>query len=82
MLIAGGIGTGLVVGWLAARLVDRARWTVVARVLLGVIIQSIVVLRLTSPEIVLWFAGALLIGALLCTIWLRTLQARYMFVKK
>ncbi|HJZ45627.1 MAG TPA: hypothetical protein VKE41_00615 [Roseiflexaceae bacterium] len=75
--ILGGIGVGLVNGWLAARLMYQARWTVIVYVLLWLIAQSIVILGLTSPVVLLWFAGALFISALLCIAWLRLLQARY-----
>jgi hypothetical protein len=75
--IIGGIGIGLVSGWLTARLIYQARWPVIVRVLLGLIAQGSVVLGLTSPQVLFWFAGALLLSALLCIAWQRVLQARY-----
>ena len=49
--IIGGIGIGLVSGWLTTRLIYQARWPVVVRVLLGLIVQGSVVLGLTSPQV-------------------------------
>jgi hypothetical protein len=68
---------GLVSGWLAARLLYRAPWSIAVRLLLGVIAQGIFILKLTSPQILLWFASALLINALICLAWRRSLEARY-----
>ena len=78
MLVAiGGIGLGLVWGWVAARLIYHARWTVVVRVLLGLVAQGLVVIQLASPRVLLWFGGAVAVSALVCLIWVRTLEARY-----
>ena len=75
--IAGSIGLGLVSGWVAARLVRHARWFVVARVLLGLIIQGLVVLGLASARGAIAFGCALALGALLGALWVRRLELRY-----
>jgi hypothetical protein len=75
--LLGGIGLGLVWGALAARLIFRARWTVVLRVLLGLLVQGLVVLRLGALGATLAFAGATALSALLGALWLRRLAARY-----
>lgn len=77
LLILGGIGVGLVYGWLTARLLYRARWMSFVCVLLWLIAQGVLILKLTSPQVVLWFSGALIISALLCVAWRRVLEARY-----
>src|SRR5262245_29364087 len=75
--ILGSIGLGLVWGWAAARLVYRARWIVVARVLIGLILQGLVVLVFTSPRVVIAFGGAVVLAALLGWQWVRRLELRY-----
>lgn len=75
--LLGGIGLGLVWGALAARLLFRAHWTVALRVLLGLIVQGLVVLRLGALSATLAFAGAVALSALLSALWLRRLAARY-----
>ena len=76
MLIAGSIGTGLVVGWLAARLLYHARWMMRVWLLLGLIIQGLLVLQIASPDATLWFVGAALTAALTCFAWVRALERR------
>jgi hypothetical protein len=77
LVVAGVVGLGLVWGWIAARLVYRARrWTLFATALLGLIAQALFVARLGPPRATLWFAAAVAIGALLATAWLRTIEAR------
>jgi hypothetical protein len=78
LVVIGSVGLGLVWGWVAARLIYHARWTVVVRVLLGLVAQGLVVLQLASPRVLLWFGGATAIGALVCLTWVRTLEARYL----
>jgi hypothetical protein len=75
--IAGSIGLGLVWGWLVARLTYRARWFVVVRVLIGLILQGLLVLFFTSPRAVMAFAGAVALAALVGWLWVRTLELRY-----
>ena len=77
MLIAGGIGLGLVMGWVAARLLYRAPWKVIVWVLLGLAAQGLIVLQLGSRAAVAGFAAALVVGALICITWVRSLEARY-----
>ena len=77
MLIAGGIGTGLVVGWVAARLTLRAPWNVRVWVLLGLVVMGLIVLELASPAAAIGFGAALLVSALACSTWVRSLEARY-----
>jgi hypothetical protein len=76
MLIAGGIGIGLVAGWLAGRLLGRARWSVRIWVLLGLITQGVLVLRIASLPAALWFGVAALAAALICFAWVRALERR------
>jgi hypothetical protein len=76
MLIAGSIGTGLVVGWLAARLLYHARWMMRVWLLLGLIVQGLLVLQIASPDAMLWFWVAALAVALICFGWLRELERR------
>jgi hypothetical protein len=76
MLIAGGIGTGLVAGWVAARLLYRARWTVRVVLLLGLLVLGALVLVLGSLPVVLWFVAALLLAAWICVAWVRELERR------
>jgi len=75
--IAGSIGLGLVWGWAAARLTYRARWVVVVRVLLGLILQAQLVLFFTSQRDLLAFGGAAVLAALLGWLWVRRLELRY-----
>ena len=77
MLIAGGIGTGLVVGWAAARLMLRAPWRVRVWVLLSLIALGLIVFQFAALPATIAFGIALLIGALVCTTWVRALEARY-----
>jgi len=77
MLIAGGIGMGLVTGWVAARLVLRAPWNVRVWVLLSLIALGLIVLQLAAAAAMIGFAVALLFGALVCAIRVRALEARY-----
>jgi hypothetical protein len=77
MLIAGGIGTGLVIGWVAARLMLRAPWHVRAWLLLSLIALGLVLFQLAALLALIGFAGGLLLGALMGTTWVRTLEARY-----
>jgi hypothetical protein len=76
MLIAGGIGTGLVVGWVAARLLYRARWIVCAVVLLGLIALALLVLRIGSLPAMFGFVAAMFLGAFICISWVRALERR------
>jgi hypothetical protein len=79
MLVAvGGICLGLVWGWIAARMVYRAtRWTVVASALLGTAGLGLVVALVAAPWVTRWFALGVLLGALVCLVWVRTLELRY-----
>lgn len=77
MLIAGGIGTGLVVGWIAARLTLRAPWNVRVWVLLSLIVLGLTVFQLASLVATLGFGAALLASALICATRVRALEARY-----
>ena len=77
MLIAGGIGTGLVVGWVAARLILRAPWNVRVWVLLSLIALGLIVFQLASPAATIGFVVALLVSALICATMVRALEARY-----
>ena len=74
MLIAGGIGMGLVLGWAAARLLYRTPWNVRVWVLLGLVAQSLIVLELASAEAVIGFGVALAVSALACATWVRSLR--------
>jgi hypothetical protein len=76
MLIAGGIGTGLVVGWLVGRVLRRARWSVRVVLLAGLIVQGALVLRLGSLAAMLWFVAAVFLGAFICISWVRALERR------
>jgi hypothetical protein len=77
MLIAGGIGTGLVVGWVAARLILRAPWNVRVWVLLSLIALGMIVFQLASQAATIGFGVALLFGALTSATRVRALEARY-----
>lgn len=77
MLIAGGIGVGLVLGWAAARLLYRAPWNVRVWVLLGLAAQGLTVLALASAAPAIGFVGALALSALACATRVRSLEARY-----
>ena len=77
MLIAGGIGIGLVIGWVAARLILRAPWNVRVWVLLSLIVLGLIVFQLVSPAAAIGFGVALLFGALICSTRVRALEARY-----
>ncbi|MEO7911640.1 MAG: hypothetical protein ABIV47_18500 [Roseiflexaceae bacterium] len=77
MLIAGGIGMGLVVGWVSARLMLPAPWNVRVWVLLGVLALGLIEFQLASAAAALAFAVALLFGALICGTRLRALEARF-----
>jgi hypothetical protein len=74
--LAGSIGLGLVWGWVAARLIWRARWDVAARVLLGLLAQGLVSVYLASELATVWAAAAAATGALICYGWLRRLEGR------
>ena len=76
MLIAGGIGMGLVVGWLAGRLLVHARWSVRIWIVLGFIAQGGLVLRIASLPAALWFVVAALLMALICIAWVRAMEHR------
>jgi len=77
MLIAGGIGAGLVVGWVAARLTLRAPWNVRVWVLLSLIALGLIVFQLAGRAAAIGFGVALLFSALVCSTWVRMLEARY-----
>ncbi len=77
MLIAGGVGTGLVVGWVAARLTLRAPWNVRVWVLLSLIALGLIVFQLAGPAAAIGFGVALLFSALVCATRVRALEARY-----
>jgi hypothetical protein len=77
MLIAGGIGMGLVIGWVTARLLLRAPWNVRVWVLLSLIALGLIVFELASPAAAIGFAVALLWSALVCATRVRALEARY-----
>jgi F0F1-type ATP synthase assembly protein I len=77
VLIAGGIGLGLVLGWAAARLIYRAPWHVRVWVLLGLVAQGLTVLALASAVAAIGFGVALALSGLACATWVRSLEARY-----
>jgi hypothetical protein len=77
MLIAGGIGTGLVVGWVAARLVLGAPWKVRVWVLLSSIALGLIVFQLAALAAAIGFGAALLLSALACATRVRALEARF-----
>jgi F0F1-type ATP synthase assembly protein I len=77
MLILGAIATGLVLGWVAARLTLRAPWNVRVWVALGLIAQGLIVLELAAARAAFGYAAALLLSALICATWVRSLEARY-----
>ncbi len=77
MLIAGGIGMGLVVGWVAARLLLGATWNVRVWVLLSLIALGLAVFQLASSAATIGFAVALLFSGLACSARVRALEARY-----
>jgi hypothetical protein len=77
VLIAGGIGLGLVLGWSAARLIYRAPWNVRVWVLLGLVAQGLAVLALASAAAAIGFGFALVVSALAYAAWMRSLEARY-----
>jgi hypothetical protein len=77
MLIAGGIGIGLVVGWVAARLILGAPWNVRVWVLLSLIALGLIVFQLGSPAATIGFGVALLFSALACSARVRALEIRY-----
>ena len=77
MLIAGGIGAGLVVGWVASRLSLGAPWHVRVWVLLRLIAHGLIVFQLATLAATIGFAAALLAAALICATRVRTLEARY-----
>jgi hypothetical protein len=76
MLIAGGVGVGLVVGWVAARLLLGAPWKVRVWVLLSIIALGLIVFQLASQAATIGFAVALLAASLICYGWLRELAHR------
>jgi hypothetical protein len=77
MLIAGGIGVGLVVGWVSARLLLGAPWNVRVWVLLSVVALGLIVVQLASPAAAIGFVVALLLSALACATRVRALEARF-----
>jgi len=77
MLIAGGIGMGLVAGWVAARLSLRAPWNVRVWVLLSVIAQGLIVFQLAVLAAAIGYVVALLLSALACATRVRALEARF-----
>jgi hypothetical protein len=77
MAIAGCIGLGLVWGWVAARLIHSARWTVVARVLVGLLVQGVLALRLATTGATIALGVAALVGAIVCHGWVRALERQY-----
>ena len=77
MLIAGGIGTGLVMGWVSARLTRRAPWHVRAWVLLSLVALGLIIFQFAALPAMIAFGIALLVSALACSSWVRALEARY-----
>ena len=77
MQIAGGVGVGLVVGWVAARLLLGAPWNVRVWVLLSIIALGLIVVQLASPAAAIGFVVALLLSALACATKVRALEARF-----
>jgi hypothetical protein len=75
--ILGGIGVGLVVGWVSARLIYHAPWYVIAWVLLGLVALGLIVFLLAAQPALIGFVCALAGGALLGMTWVRSLEARY-----
>ena len=76
MVIAGAIGTGLVLGWVAARLLYRARWSVRLVLLLGLIVQGALVLWIGSLPAAIWFVAVALLTGFICIAWVRELERR------
>lgn len=74
--ILGGLGLGLVWGWLAARILYRAHWVARLRILLGVAVQALVVQWLATSQAVMLFTIATGLSGLVGTLWLRRLAAR------
>jgi len=64
-------------GWLVVRRVRGARWPLVVRMLLWVIVQALLVAKLASLQAVVWFAVSVLVSALVWYAWFRTLALRY-----
>jgi len=75
--VLGSIGLGLVWGWMLVRRVRGARWPLVLRMLLWLVVQAVLVARLASPQLVVWFAISVLASALVCRAWIRRLVQRY-----
>ncbi|HEX9441512.1 MAG TPA: hypothetical protein VF909_17630 [Roseiflexaceae bacterium] len=76
-VILGCTGLGLVWGWVAARLIYRARWDVIVRVLLGLVAQGLITFRLATPGVTIAFGAAVVASALICMTWVRALESRY-----
>lgn len=77
MLLAGSVGLGLVWGWLAVLACRGARWQKIARVLLSIVVQALVVGWLATPAALVGFAVALVVSAAVCAAWLRALELRF-----
>ncbi len=77
MLIAGGIGMGLVIGWVAARLLLGAPWKVRVWVLLGLVALGLMVFQLAALAPTIGFVVALLFSALACATRVRALEAHF-----
>jgi hypothetical protein len=75
--ILGSIGLGLVWGWVLVRRLRGARWPLVVRMLLWLVVQAVLVAKLASPQLVVWFAISVLASALVCHAWIRMLVLRY-----
>jgi hypothetical protein len=64
-------------GWLLVRRVRGARWPLVVRMLLWLVVQALLVAKLASLQAVVWFAISVLVSALVCYAWVRALELRY-----
>lgn len=74
--VLGGIGLGLVWGWLAERLVVGDRPMRAARMLLWVGVQALLVAAIGTPGMLGAFAAGLAAGTLLARAWRRTIEWR------
>lgn len=73
----GGLGLGLVWGWLAWRRLRVARWPLALIVLLLIAVQALLVIRVGERAVQISFLAGLALGALLARAWLRGLALRY-----
>ncbi|MFN8505550.1 hypothetical protein [Kouleothrix sp.] len=74
--VLGGIGLGLVWGWLAVRLLAGARRAMAVRVPLWLALQALLVAYLGAPGALAGFAAGLAAGVLLARAWRSALEWR------